>query len=149
MRTIADPAVLTDLTTRLGRLTVERRPLWGAMTAHQMAAHLANSSEACLGRCEFGAPRRSANVFLKVFALYFPLRWPHGIKTGADPAGRVLAEPVFEADRSLAITSLGDLAGAPLEAFVVPHPIFGPMTPDQWRRWAFLHVDHHLRQFGL
>jgi uncharacterized protein DUF1569 len=29
------------------------------------------------------------------------------------------------------------------------HPIFGPMSESAWLRWAYLHADHHLRQFGL
>jgi hypothetical protein len=29
------------------------------------------------------------------------------------------------------------------------HPIFGTMTEAAWLRWAYLHIDHHLRQFGL
>jgi Protein of unknown function (DUF1569) len=28
------------------------------------------------------------------------------------------------------------------------HPIFGRMTEEEWMRWGYLHVDHHLRQFG-
>jgi hypothetical protein len=41
-----------------------------------------------------------------------------------------------------------------IEWFALPetrktdHPIFGKMTEAQWMRWAYLHVDHHLRQFG-
>ena len=29
------------------------------------------------------------------------------------------------------------------------HPIFGALSDWEWMRWGFLHVDHHLRQFGL
>jgi hypothetical protein len=29
------------------------------------------------------------------------------------------------------------------------HPIFGVMTEQEWLRWGYLHMDHHLRQFGL
>ena len=29
------------------------------------------------------------------------------------------------------------------------HPIFGPLTTSQWMRWGYLHVYHHLRQFGV
>jgi len=29
------------------------------------------------------------------------------------------------------------------------HPIFGPMSRPAWLRWAYLHADHHLRQFGV
>jgi hypothetical protein len=28
------------------------------------------------------------------------------------------------------------------------HPIFGPMSRSAWLRWAYLHMDHHLRQFS-
>jgi hypothetical protein len=28
------------------------------------------------------------------------------------------------------------------------HPIFGPMSKADWLRWGYLHMDHHLRQFG-
>jgi hypothetical protein len=28
------------------------------------------------------------------------------------------------------------------------HPLFGAMSAAAWLRWAYLHLDHHLRQFG-
>jgi hypothetical protein len=43
-----------------------------------------------------------------------------------------------------------------IERFVVkrgsdlqPHPMFGRMTTEQWQRWGWRHMDHHLRQFGV
>jgi transposase InsO family protein len=29
-----------------------------------------------------------------------------------------------------------------------PHPFFGGLTPPQWSRGMYKHLDHHLRQFG-
>ena len=29
------------------------------------------------------------------------------------------------------------------------HPIFGPLSDTAWMRWAYLHMDHHFRQFGV
>jgi hypothetical protein len=29
------------------------------------------------------------------------------------------------------------------------HPIFGAMSERAWLRWGYLHMDHHLRQFGV
>jgi Protein of unknown function (DUF1569) len=29
-----------------------------------------------------------------------------------------------------------------------PHFIFGPLTPEQWRRFHFVHGRHHLKQLG-
>ena len=33
-------------------------------------------------------------------------------------------------------------------SYAPAHPMFGPMTPEDWMRWGYLHADHHLRQFG-
>lgn len=30
-----------------------------------------------------------------------------------------------------------------------PHPFFGALTPQQWSRGMYKHLDHHLRQFGV
>jgi hypothetical protein len=27
--------------------------------------------------------------------------------------------------------------------------VFGRMSQAAWLRWAYLHMDHHLRQFGV
>jgi hypothetical protein len=29
-----------------------------------------------------------------------------------------------------------------------PHPFFGALTPSEWSRGMYKHLDHHLRQFG-
>ena len=34
------------------------------------------------------------------------------------------------------------------EAQLARTPIFGRMSGSDWLRWAHLHTDHHLRQFG-
>jgi hypothetical protein len=28
------------------------------------------------------------------------------------------------------------------------HPRFGRLSDAEWLRWGYLHMDHHLRQFG-
>ncbi len=42
---------------------------------------------------------------------------------------------------------LGGCGGATTLAQV--HGYFGPMSPRDWYRSVFRHVDHHLRQFGV
>jgi hypothetical protein len=29
------------------------------------------------------------------------------------------------------------------------HSFFGRLSRAEWLRWAYLHMDHHLRQFGV
>ena len=88
-------------------------------------------------------------TLVKWIALYLPVRWPPGIPTRP------------EIDQLCAGTTPGDFAAdvAELETLVEllatrekgdwpPHPIFGRMSQDAWLRWAYRHMDHHLRQFG-
>jgi transposase InsO family protein len=30
-----------------------------------------------------------------------------------------------------------------------PHSFFGPLTPMEWASFMYLHLDHHLQQFGV
>jgi hypothetical protein len=74
-----------------------------------------------------------------------------GIRVHRDSTGHELCpEPAaFAQDLERAVTLLQQLAAAAPDALVDRHPILGPMTRAHWMRWAFLHTDHHLRQFGL
>jgi hypothetical protein len=148
MHTIADARQLTALTRRLQDLSATQSRVWGTMSAHQMVVHLGDGAEAVLGRRPFGAARRGGSRALKWVALALPLPWPRGIRSGADPASRVLSQEEFSADRDRAVRTLLELAAAPAGGLTDRHPIFGPMSHADWQRWAFLHTDHHLRQFG-
>jgi hypothetical protein len=59
---------------------------------------------------------------------------------GTKPSG-------FDRDREQTIALLRRFA-AP-DARYAQHPIFGPMTRDEWMIWGYRHTDHHLRQFAL
>jgi hypothetical protein len=146
LRTVSDPATLAALRARLARLTLDHERRWGSMTAQQMAVHLAEVAEGALGRRSLGADLRP-NRLLMAVALYLPLPWPRGIKTGLDPASAQLRAEDFDADLERAVQALEAVAAA--HRFTLRHPVFGPLTRAQWHRWAYLHADHHLRQFGL
>jgi hypothetical protein len=149
MKTIADAAVLASLVERLKRLSPTQSRVWGTMSAQQMAVHLGDGAEAALARRPFTATNRPGSRVLKWIALRLPLPWPHGIRSGADPAAREIPAESFPADRERALRTLREVAAAPEGALAGRHPIFGPMSRSDWHRWAFLHTDHHLRQFGL
>ena len=150
MRNISNGAVLEDLVSRFRRLAPTQRCLWGTMNAQQMALHVGDSSAAVLKQREFSAkPRSGPTAIRRVALLYLLPRMPRGIKSGADPAAAVVDPAQFGKDVERAVDLLQRLATAPPDALVDRHPILGPMTRAQWMRWAFMHTDHHLRQFGL
>jgi hypothetical protein len=148
VKTIGDAAVLAALTSRLQRLSLAHERVWGSISAHQMVSHLGDASEAALGRRPFSPAIRPPSRLMKVVALSLPMRWPRGIKSGADPAAKILPVAEFPADLDRAIRTLHQLAGSS-GGLAERHPIFGTMSAANWHRWAYLHTDHHLRQFGL
>ena len=150
MKTLRDPAAHAEIRARLARLTPDAPRQWGRMNAHQMICHLADSFRGVLGHKTIRPlPTPVPRSFFKWVALRMPMHWPHGVKT------------VPEVDQEIGGTRPAEFAGdlrdlqALLARFVenpraiAPrHPIFGPMSETDWMRWGYLHVDHHLRQFG-
>lgn len=148
MKTIDQPTVLAELTTRLRALRPDTASRWGVMTANEMLCHLGDASASVLRGGREPGPRR---YLYKWIALYSPLRWPRGLRTPAsvDPRRDGTRPADFERDRTRAIAGLRALAAATPDALPASHSRFGRMTARDWRRWAFRHTEHHLRQFGL
>jgi hypothetical protein len=151
MKTIARDRDRVELVGRLGTVHEASARRWGRMSAHQMVCHVSDTLRMALGRAQVAPIRgRLPAAIVKWLALYAPLRWPLGIRTtpetdqlaggGTRPAG--FASDVAQA---LALLELVASESAPLAA---EHPVFGRMRRSDWLRWAYLHTDHHLRQFG-
>jgi hypothetical protein len=110
---------------------------------------MADATRMALGE-KLTRPRASfpTTTLVKVMALYLPMRWPEGIVTSPElQAGAGGTPPVaFAAD----VGALRDLTGRLLATHELTptHPVFGRMSRRAWLRWGYLHLDHHLRQFG-
>jgi hypothetical protein len=149
VKSLADAQVRKELLERVRTLAPDAKARWGKMNAHQMLCHLSDSFLGITGQ----RPVSSASGFLqrtvvKFFALYVPVEWPKGIQTRPEVdqmlGGTLPVE--FERDRSELLRLIEWFASP--SARKTEHPIFGAMSEAQWLRWAYLHVDHHLRQFG-
>jgi len=153
VKTLAEERVLAGLVSRLGNLTPDSGRLWGTLTAAEMLCHLGDAGESVLGlRIPPGSrPSGVRRPVLKWLILYTPMPWPKGVKTrpGVDPKREGTRPGDFERDRTRVITGLLALAAAPAERLSPAHFMIGPMSRRDWHRWAYRHVDHHLRQFGL
>ena len=153
VRTIANPGVLGSILDRLARLGPDTPRRWGSLTPGEMLCHLGDAQDWALGRREIPGPppRGKPSVVVKWYALRVPLPWPKGVATrrGVNPRKEGTRPVVFESDRARVVDGLRGLAAAPAGSFPATHFMFGEMTRRDWQRWAFKHVDHHLRQFGL
>ena len=152
MKTMARAGDKAEIIRRVKMLRPECARRWGRMSAHQMVCHLSDSFRLVTHqKAASPATGLLQSTVIKWIALYAPLPWPAGVPTRP------------EMDQELGGTSPGDFAAdlAELEALLEvvtttaagndypAHPIFGRMSQAAWLRWAYLHMDHHLRQFGL
>jgi hypothetical protein len=149
-KTFSNPRDVEEILRRVRTLRPDNPRRWGRMSAHQMVCHLNDAFRMAVGeRPTAGAPNVLQRTLIKWVALHLPLRWRPGIVTvpeidqeigGTRPAD-------FAADLSELELRINTIAGR-RRATWASHPIFGPLSEAQWLRWSYLHVDHHLRQFG-
>ena len=122
------------------------------MTAGQMICHVNDAFLGVMGEMPMEVPRGfSMWPVLKYVALYAPIEWPKGVPTRPEfdqCAGGGTPPAQFEADVSRLIETMKKFSRRPRDFKFRPHPMFKEMSEGQWMRWGYLHVDHHLRQFG-
>ena len=150
MKSLFDVGTAAEIKSRIARLEPASARQWGKMDAAQAMAHCAITMEWAVG--DSFAPR----VFLgRVFG---PLAKSKVLKDDA-PLRRNTPTA-----KSLVIVNQRDLrnecqrlaalvdrfsAGGPECCTKHPHTFFGALTPDEWGRLMYKHLDHHLRQFGV
>jgi hypothetical protein len=150
MKTLARQADKAEILHRLGAVGPASVARWGRMSAHQMVCHLSDCFRMATGQKRVSdASSVLQRTVVKWTALYLPLRWPAGIPTRpeVDQADAGTRPVDFAADVA-ELRSLVELITTDRGVQWQRHPTFGRMSEAAWLRWAYLHVDHHLRQFG-
>ena len=151
MKTLSCERDKAELLRRLRNVRPDSTGRWGRMSAHQMVCHLVDSFHMATGEKPVSqATSAFRRTILKWIVLYLPLRWPAGILTTPEIDQEIGGTRPVDFDADIArLEALMVLVTARKRNFVWQmHPIFGPMSEADWLRWAYRHVDHHLRQFG-
>jgi hypothetical protein len=152
MKTLARESDVQELLHRIKNVRPDSPRKWGRMSAPQMICHLADSFRMATGeKAVTASPALRDRTIIKWIALHLPLAWPEGtIRTVPEVDQEVggTAPTEFARDVAELETRLRAFAGR-RGATSPPHPIFGRLSESQWLRWGYLHVDHHLRQFGF
>ena len=152
MKTLARQRDKDEVLRRLKSVGLESPRRWGRMSVHQMVCHVSDAFRMAMGRKAVSpASGLLKRTIVKWIALHLPLPWPAGIPTSPeiDQEAGGTSPVVFAADvAELAV--LVEIFTAPARSFAwQPHPIFGTLSDAAWLRWGYLHMDHHLRQFGV
>jgi len=152
MKLLNDPKFKQEILERLRTVRPDSPRRWGKMNARQMVCHLSDSFLGAMGeRSTQIAPGYPARKLIKWVALYVPLPWPKGVPTRPEFDQEICGTP--PADFSEDLRGLQMLINRyteqPRKFQFQSHPIFLEMSERDWMRWGYLHMDHHLRQFGV
>lgn len=152
MKTLARQRDTIEILQRLKTLRPDSVRRWGKMSSHQMVCHLIDACRMMTGEKQVsqatGLPQRT---IVKWVALYLPLPWPAGILTRPEIDQEIHGRrPIdFANDIDELETIVKAISAQAKEFERQTHPIFGCMSEAAWLRWAYLHMDHHLRQFDV
>ena len=82
--------------------------------------------------------------------MWLPFRWPQGFPAPREWDQKIGGTPPdeFEKDLVKLCRLLDRFTQNPRDFEWAVHPYFGRLSDAGWMRLGYLHMDHHLRQFG-
>jgi Protein of unknown function (DUF1569) len=153
MKTIANDSDYQIIVNRIRKIKIDSHRQWGQMTAHQMICHLCDPLKIALGTKS--ATDRSSFMLRNVVKslVLWGLPTPRG-KVKTVPEMNVQkgggTQPIhFEADVENLLKLLQALKEKKASDSLQSHPAFGAMDYAEWCRLSYVHIDHHLQQFGV
>ena len=150
MISIIDKFTNENFINRVNNLTPDSKPLWGRMNVIKMLGHVSISIQAAIG--EIKVKRVFMGYLIGALAKKIVLKDEKPFKKGAPTSPEYIANDKgnFEEEK-LKLTGYIKMISEKGEPGFTknPHPFFGCLTPSEWDRLMYKHLDHHLRQFGV
>jgi hypothetical protein len=135
--------------TRIKALRADSRAQWGKMSVAQMLLHCQQPLRVAIGqlRLKHGL---IGKLFGKMAKKKLMAEKPWGKNMPTAPEFKVTKSVEFESERRALLDLVRRFGeGGASSLTPLPHPFFGPLTPDEWSALQWRHLDHHLRQFGV
>lgn len=143
--TLLNDADRAAIIARLRRVTPDRAPRWGLLSAPKMLCHVTDQMRVATGVI-IGRHRDSLlrRTLLKWVVVYSSMQPPPG-KVQTVPEMLSTAPTTWDADMATCIRLINEVGLGKANG---RHPAFGPLSAREWGRVGWKHFDHHLRQFG-
>lgn len=148
MKHLFEKDATEEIISRIDKLQPAAQRQWGKMDAAQMMAHCSAALDMAAGR--LNPPRMLIGRLLGSFVRpIYSNEKPFSRNNPTDKALVVSDPRDFEREREkLKVCVRQFNEGGAAKCTRHPHPFFGRLTPAQWSRGMYKHLDHHLRQFG-
>ena len=150
MKTILNTEGANDLSRRVNRLQQSSQPLWGTMTVTEMLHHCNRATQSIL---EGKAPPKQSTFKQQVLKFLF-LNVIKKLPRNATAPKRFnvklsqLVPGKFENERN-EFLNLIERFTKHEDNITLSHPRFGALKTREWGKFVWMHLDHHLRQFGV
>ena len=146
IRTLLNDEDRSLLIQRLRRVRPDAKPAWGTLNAPRMLCHVADQMRVALG----DLPAKPVHTFasrtlIKALVINTGFEPPRG-KIQTAPEMLTSQPATWDADLSACVELSARVATGSARAV---HPSFGPLSPEQWGRLCWKHLNHHLVQFGV
>lgn len=151
MITLLDENVRDAIIQRVNSVKVHDSNYWGVMNPEEMICHISDPLRVITGEktAAFVGNILSTTIIKWLILTVLPI--PEGkVETSREfKQGEEGTRPkTFESDKLTFISLLKNFEKSFEKNPFPVHPSFGKMSKWEWARISYLHIDHHLRQFG-
>jgi Protein of unknown function (DUF1569) len=149
MKNLFEKETTNEIVARIDQLQPTTQRQWGKMDVAQMLAHCATTMDMASGR--LNTPRIFIGRLIgSVARPIFTNEKPFSKNSPTDKKLRIADPRDFARERErLKQNVLEFHRGGEAKCTRHPHPFFGRLSPQDWARGMYKHLDHHLRQFGV
>lgn len=148
MKNLFERQAVDEVICRIDRLQPASQHLWGKMDVAQMMAHCSAALDMASGR--LNPPRIwIGRVLGPVFKAVYTNEKPFSQNNPTDKKLVITDRRDFQQEQEQLRTKVRQFHdGGEPQCTRHPHPFFGSLSPQDWSRGMYKHLDHHLRQFG-
>lgn len=148
MPTLFDKTTQDEMLARVNKLTASSQRQWGKMSVSQMLKHMNTAFSVPINKIKVPKDKLyyvSANPLARWLLIRGMTKWPKNLVT-AD-SFIVKDDPEFEATKKEFLVTIQEFLSA--SDFSGSHPVFGVMDKELWGEAMYIHLNHHLTQFGV
>lgn len=147
MKTVFEASVRDELITRIRSLKPDNKALWGKMNASQMLKHCRLAEELYHGKTRYRRMLLGRIIGHSVLKRLIRDETPLGKNAPTSSYFVVKEGGDWEAEKEKLIGLVEEYQDFTKSHII--HWFFGKMKREQIGIFAYKHLDHHLRQFGV
>ncbi len=151
MKNILNEKDRQQIVARINKVAMDSTRLWGKMDPNEMLCHSADQIRLALGEKKSGYNNNVVKSAVLRTLVLWGMPAPKGkVETFNELKQGEGGTPVtnINGDKEILVEKINTFVAKPATESLPVHPAFGKMNFDQWGRLIYIHLDHHLKQFG-